>query len=79
MLSLEPGSPMPTELRQVVRALDPETGERVWEFEVQAISSAGLLSTAGNVVFGGSRGGSFYALDARSGELLWRRSVGGRR
>ena len=59
-----------------VRALDPVTGERVWQFEVQALSSSGLLSTAGNVVFGGSAGGSFYALDARSGDLLWRKSVG---
>ena len=60
-----------------VRALDPVTGELAWEFKVQPISSTGLLSTAGNLIFGGSAGGSFYALDAESGELKWRRSVGG--
>ena len=73
-----PQSPGPADtFGSAVRALDPVTGEKVWEFKVQAISSAGLLSTSGNLVFGGSRGGNFYALDARSGELLWRQSVGG--
>ena len=73
-----PQSPQPEDtFKSSVRALDPVTGERVWEFEVQALSSSGLLSTAGNVVFGGSRGGNFYALNAENGELLWRKSVGG--
>ncbi len=37
----------------------------------------GVLSTAGDLVFGGGREGYFLALDARTGELLWRESLGG--
>ena len=36
-----------------------------------------MLSTAGDLVFGGGREGYFLALDARTGELLWRESLGG--
>ena len=41
------------------------------------ITWAGCLSTAGDLVFGGGREGYFLALDARTGELLWRESLGG--
>ena len=60
-----------------VRALDPVTGDRKWEYRVQSKSQSGLLSTAGNLVFGGTVGGYFFALDATTGEERWRSSVGG--
>jgi len=41
------------------------------------ITWGGVLSTAGNVVFGGGKEGYFVALDATSGELLWKLPVGG--
>lgn len=41
------------------------------------ITWGGVLSTAGDLVFGGGREGYLLALDARSGELLWRESLGG--
>ncbi len=41
------------------------------------ITWGGVLTTAGDVVFSGGREGYFFALDARSGELLWRASLGG--
>jgi outer membrane protein assembly factor BamB len=41
-----------------------------------APSSAGVLSTAGNLVFA-SRLGDFFALDAGAGRLLWRFQTGG--
>ena len=41
------------------------------------ITWGGVLATAGDLVFGGGRDGYFLALDARSGELLWRASLGG--
>ncbi len=41
------------------------------------ITWGGVLSTAGDLVFGGGREGYFLALDARTGELLWRESLGG--
>ena len=60
-----------------VRALDPRTGDLRWEFPVQPLTFAGLLATAGDLVFGGSFDGYFYALDAVSGRELWQIAVGG--
>ena len=60
-----------------VRALDPETGERKWQYEVQPKSTSGLLATAGNLVSGGTVTGHAFALDAETGEELWHQSVGG--
>jgi alcohol dehydrogenase (cytochrome c) len=37
----------------------------------------GLLSTAGNLVFGGLDEGYFFALDAENGKELWRANTGG--
>jgi alcohol dehydrogenase (cytochrome c) len=59
-----------------VRAIDPRTGNRRWEYQVQPQTWAGLLSTAGDLVFGGTVDGYFYALDAVNGEELWHISVG---
>jgi alcohol dehydrogenase (cytochrome c) len=61
-----------------VRAIRPETGERVWEYQVEPKSTSGLLSTAGNLVFGGTVKGVFFALDAATGTELWRLDLGGR-
>ena len=36
------------------------------------------MSTAGDLVFGGTADGFFFALDALSGEALWHKNVGGR-
>jgi alcohol dehydrogenase (cytochrome c) len=36
-----------------------------------------VLSTASDLVFSGGREGYFYALNARTGELLWRTALGG--
>jgi alcohol dehydrogenase (cytochrome c) len=65
------------EAHGVVRAYDPETLDPVWEFTMANITWAGTLATAGDLVFGGGREGYFFALDAKSGDLLWRESVGG--
>ena len=59
-----------------VRAIVPQTGELKWEYPVQPKSRSGLLSTAGDLVFGGSEDGFFYALDALTGDELWHISVG---
>lgn len=61
-----------------LRALDPDTGETVWEFKMTAISDSGLLSTAGGLLFSGSLEGHFLAFDPDDGELLWRKNLGGR-
>ena len=60
-----------------VRAIDPQTGERKWEFRMSDITEAGILTTATDLLFSGGREGYFYALDARSGSLLWKASLGG--
>ena len=61
-----------------IRALDPATGNLRWEFPIQPRSSAGILTTAGNLVFSGGVDGYFYALDAATGEELWHISLGAR-
>jgi alcohol dehydrogenase (cytochrome c) len=40
-------------------------------------TDAGILTTASDLLFSGGREGFFYALDARTGSLLWKFTVGG--
>lgn len=61
-----------------VRALDAVSGKRLWQYKVQAKSMSGLLTTAGNLLFGGGADGSFFALNAKTGEELWHLDLGGR-
>jgi alcohol dehydrogenase (cytochrome c) len=60
-----------------VKAIDPVTGEKKWEFKFVDWTESGILSTASDVVFAGSREGNFVALNARDGALLWRTNLGG--
>ena len=60
-----------------LKALDPRTGEEVWEFEQFDVSDSGMLTTATDLLFTGGREGYIHALDAASGELLWKRNLGG--
>jgi alcohol dehydrogenase (cytochrome c) len=48
-----------------------------WEFKLHSPPWAGVLSTAGGLVFSGSDEGNFYALDARNGQALWDFQTGG--
>lgn len=59
-----------------LRAIDPITGERRWQFEYLSPSTAGLLSTASGLIFSGDADGNLLALDSRSGKLLWRYQMG---
>jgi alcohol dehydrogenase (cytochrome c) len=59
-----------------LRAIDPATGERKWEFKYMRPSTAGLLSTASGLIFTGDNDGNVLALDSRSGTLLWRYQMG---
>ena len=61
----------------VVMALDPQTGEPKWKFYHFDVTEAGILTTASDLLFTGGREGYFQALDAKSGKLLWRSSLGG--
>ena len=60
----------------VVRAMDPKTGERKWEFKMTDMTDSGILTTASDLLFTGSREGYFFALDARNGTLLWKTLLG---
>ena len=60
-----------------IRALDAMTGNKKWEFSLHSPPWAGLLSTAGGLVFGGTNEGNVFALHARTGEALWEFQTGG--
>jgi alcohol dehydrogenase (cytochrome c) len=53
------------------------TGKQHWKFKTTAVTDAGILTTGSDLLFTGGREGFFYALDARSGAMLWKAPVGG--
>jgi len=61
----------------VVKAIEPATGRIRWEFKQQTKPASGLLSTAGGLVFGATNEGHVFALDAETGQPLWRFLAGG--
>ena len=61
-----------------IRAIDPASGDVQWEYPIAPRSTSGLMSTAGDLVFGGTVDGYFFAIDAVSGEELWYMTVGAR-
>ncbi len=61
-----------------LRAISPQSGETIWEYPVQPRSTAGVMTTAGDVVFSGTVDGYFFALDANTGEELWYINLGSR-
>ena len=60
-----------------VRALDVKTGKQMWDFKLPSPTWAGVMSTAGGLVFSGSNEGNFFALDAKTGKPLWQFQTGG--
>ena len=60
-----------------IRAFDPQTGERKWEYKMTDVTDSGILTTASDLLFIGGREGYFMAMNARDGELLWKAVVGG--
>ena len=60
-----------------VVAIDPNTGDKKWQFKMTDVTGSGVLTTASDVVFTGGREGYFYALDARNGTMLWKATLGG--
>jgi alcohol dehydrogenase (cytochrome c) len=69
-----------------ISAFNPETGQTAWQFKLNdAMFSGGVLTTGSDLLFTGTSGdffsdsaearaaqGGFYALDARTGTVLWR-------
>jgi alcohol dehydrogenase (cytochrome c) len=60
-----------------IQAVDPNTGLVKWQFKMVDVTDSGVLATASDLVFAGSREGYFYALDARTGAVLWKSMTGG--
>jgi alcohol dehydrogenase (cytochrome c) len=60
-----------------VIAIDPATRRSKWKFEMTDVTDSGILTTATDLLFSGGREGYFHALDARTGALLWKASLGG--
>jgi alcohol dehydrogenase (cytochrome c) len=60
-----------------VRAIDVKTGKALWDFRLPTPTWAGVMATAGGLVFSGSNEGNFFALDASSGKPLWQFQTGG--
>ena len=68
-------NPDPPEVgTRLVRALNIETGDIVWEKLLpgpQETNYTGVLTTAGGLLFHGETGGDFAAVDAKTGKTLW--------
>ena len=54
-----------------LKAINPDTGEWVWEYKNDAPLWGGVMTTAGGLVFFGTPEGKFLALDDETGEVLW--------
>lgn len=81
IVRLSPGSwrterPREDPGKRYLRALDIETGKIVWEIPQAGPTDgkrvAGVLGTAGGVLFYGDASGYFVAVDERDGKTLWR-------
>jgi alcohol dehydrogenase (cytochrome c) len=59
-----------------LRAIDVTTGERKWEIKYGDAGWAGVLATAGGVVFSGDHEGNFFAADSRTGQKLFQFQTG---
>jgi alcohol dehydrogenase (cytochrome c) len=59
-----------------LRAIDPTTGERKWEITYNDAGWAGVLATAGGVVFSGDHEGTFFAADSSTGKRLFQFQTG---
>jgi alcohol dehydrogenase (cytochrome c) len=59
-----------------LRAIDPLTGERKWEFRYPTTSASGVLTTASGLVFAGDGDGNVMAFDSRTGKNLWHYQLG---
>ncbi|MBU3078969.1 PQQ-binding-like beta-propeller repeat protein [Sphingomonas quercus] len=73
------GAPPPgPEPRMGVKALDAKTGRTLWNYPMARVSlSAGVLGTAGNVLFVAAAEGQLIALDQKSGKPLWHAKLPG--
>lgn len=55
----------------LIQAIDYKTGKVRWSHTWEGPARSGLLSTAGNLLFGAGPGNSLVALNATTGDALW--------
>lgn len=61
-----------------LRAIDYKTGKIRWDVEMgQGESTAGILTTAGHLLFTGDTSGNLLAIDPATGKILWHVYAGG--
>lgn len=59
-----------------LKAIDPKTGKIKWKYENKAPLWAGVLATAGGIVFTGTPEGELLGLDDATGKVLYKFQVG---
>jgi alcohol dehydrogenase (cytochrome c) len=59
-----------------VSAFDPRTGKEAWRWRNDLPMCSSVLATGGDLVFAGEPTGEFNALDATTGEHLWKFQCG---
>ncbi|MEO8075751.1 MAG: PQQ-binding-like beta-propeller repeat protein, partial [Acidobacteriota bacterium] len=59
----------------MLQAIDYKTGKIRWSHKWEGGSRAGLLSTAGNLLFTGGASNDLIALNATTGDALWHASL----
>ena len=59
-----------------LRAIDPITAERKWEFRYPTTSASGVLSTASGLVFAGDGDGNVLAFESKTGKNVWHYQLG---
>ncbi len=57
-------------------AWDPVNHKKVWGMKEDLPFNGGTLTTGGNLVFAGDLHGTFRALDAKDGKVLWQKNLG---
>jgi alcohol dehydrogenase (cytochrome c) len=61
-----------------LRALDCQTGKVIWNHEIgEGEATAGIMTTAGHLLFSGDTHGTLLVLDPQTGKTLWHLYVGG--
>jgi len=67
-------------LGSFLTAIDYKTGQVAWRYQYSSVTpgggGAGLLSTAGKLLFGGDPGGNLVAHDPANGKPLWHSHIG---
>ena len=71
-------SPNPPTNASLLKAWDPVAQEAVWQVQHEVgTGNAGVLATAGGLVFQGNRSGEFVAYNDATGERIWSTDVQG--